>query len=67
MEKEIISPKNIFKYNYDSILICSAYEEDIYKQLVYEIGILEEKVYTRRSFLEQVIFKWYDKKYDFRC
>lgn len=64
MEKEIISPKNIFKYNYDSILICSAYEEDIYKQLVYEIGILEEKVYTRRSFLEQVIFKWYDKKYD---
>lgn len=64
MGKEIISPQNIFKYNYDSILICSAYEEDIYKQLVYEIGILEEKIYTRRSFFEQIIFKWYDKKYD---
>lgn len=62
--KEVIAPDCIFKYNYDIILICSVYEEEIYEQLVSEIGILEEKIYTRRSFFERVIFQWYDKKYD---
>lgn len=64
MGKEIVSPDCIFKYNYDAILICSVYEEEIYEQLVYKIGISKEITYTRRSFFENIIFKWYDKKYD---
>lgn len=63
-EKFIISPKNIFKYNYDAILICSSYEEDIYKQLIFDIKIKEENIYTRRTFFEHIIFPWYDEKYD---
>lgn len=63
-DKKIISPENIYKYDYDAILICSVYEEEIYEQLVYKIKISKEKIYTRKSFFEQIIFPWYDKKYD---
>lgn len=63
-EKIIISPENIFKYNYDAILICSTYEEDIYQQLIIDIKIYEENIYTRRTFFEHMIFPWYNKKYD---
>lgn len=64
IEKKVIAPNCISKYNYDIILICSTYEEEIYEQLVSEIKIVEEKIYTRRIFFEQIIFYWYDKKYD---
>ncbi len=64
LEKEIISPDCIIKYNYDAILICSVYEEDIYIQLVEKMKLSEEKIYTRKSFFEEIIFTWYDKNYD---
>lgn len=64
IEKEIISPECIFKYNYDAILICSVYEEDIYMQLVEKMKLYEKKIYTRKSFFEKIIFKWYDRNYN---
>ncbi|MCI9078949.1 MAG: hypothetical protein HFH68_08505 [Lachnospiraceae bacterium] len=64
IEKEVISPNVISNYNYDAILICSVYEEEIYEQLVNEIGISKEIIYTKISFFEQIIFPWYDVKYD---
>lgn len=64
MEKEIISPLNILKYDYDAILICSVYEEEIYKQLIDKIKVKKNKIYTRISFMHKIIFNWYDKKYN---
>lgn len=63
-EKKIISVQDIFKYDYDIILICSVYEEEIYSQLVFDAGIYEKKIYTRRIFFSKIIFPWYDKKYN---
>lgn len=63
-KKKIISPKNIYKYDYDIILICSVYEEEIFNQLVFEIKVDKEKIYTQKSFMQQVIFYCYDRKYD---
>ena len=40
--KEIISPSDIFKYDFDIILICSVYEEEIYNQLVDKIKVLKQ-------------------------
>ena len=62
--KKIISPQDINKYNYDIILICSVYEEEIHNQIVSAIGVNSEKIYTQKSFIQQIMFSWYDKKYD---
>lgn len=62
--KKIISPQNINKYNYDVILICSVYEEEIYDQLISEIKVSKEQIYTQKSFMQEVIFPWYDRKYN---
>ncbi len=64
IEKKVIAPNDIFKYTYDMILICSVYEEEIYEQLICEVGIEPKKIYTRKNFFEQIIFCWYDRKYD---
>lgn len=61
---EIISPMYIYQYKYDVILICSLYENEIRKQLIYELCIEEEKIENRRHFFDKVIFPWYKKKYE---
>lgn len=63
-EKEIISPCYVDQYDYDVILICSIYEDEICEQLIYQIKVCKEKIYTRRNFFEQIIFPWYDKRYN---
>ncbi len=62
--KEIISPSDIFKYDFDIILICSVYEEEIYNQLVDKIKVLKQNIYTKRTYFENIIFPWYDKIYN---
>lgn len=59
----IESPAHIHQYEYDAILICSIYEEEIEKQLIEEFCIDKEKIETRRDFFDKVIFPWYEKKY----
>ena len=62
--KKIIQPQHISKYNYDIILICSVYEEEIHNQLVSVIRVNSENIYTQKSFIQQIMFPWYDKKYN---
>lgn len=63
-KKKIISPYAISDFDYDVILICSVYEEEVYNQLVFTLDICEKKIYTRRRFFEKFVFPWYDEKYN---
>lgn len=60
---KIRSPVYIQQYEYDLVLICSAYEYEIKEQLVFEYNVSEEKIKTRRVFFDEVIFLWYEKIY----
>lgn len=62
--KPVIPPQEIFRYCYDAILICSSSQEEIYEQLADEHNIPKERIYTRVDFFEQIIFPWFDMKYD---
>lgn len=60
---EIIAPTDLYKYDYDMIIICSLYYEDIRKQLMKEMHISEEKIITYKD-IERAICDSIIEKYE---
>ena len=62
--KIVIEPTNIKKYNADLIVITSMYRDAISKQLVEELGIQKNKIYSYRDYLRKCYADWiYRKRY----
>lgn len=57
---EIVSPQEINQYMYDRILICSVYYADIYRQLVEEIHVPENKITDHTYFIKKNLLNYYD-------
>lgn len=56
------APSNLTKYCYDIILICSIYDKEIRKQLLFDFHVDESRIDTRRDYFENYIFPWYKAK-----
>ena len=56
----ITSPYDIQKYEYDVILICSAYEYEIEGQLIYELNVDKEKIDVQPD-LDAMVNKVWEK------
>lgn len=61
--KDIISPSQIYNYEFEKILICSSYEKEIKIQLINELNILPENIIIRKD-MSEVIYEYFDKVYD---
>lgn len=62
---EIIPPCELYKVNYDVIVICSLYYKDIKKQLIEELRIPEERIITYKDIEKEICIKII-KKYEGR-
>ena len=62
--KKIIAPQDIQSCDADMVVITSVYEKTIYKQLVADLNIPEEKICTFKEYARQKCAKWiYKKRY----
>lgn len=58
----IIMPEDIKNIDFDKIIICSVYEEDIEKQIIQDLGINKEKIIEFKN-VQKEIAHYYKNRY----
>lgn len=61
--KKIILPSQICNYEFERILICSSYVKEIKLQLINELNIKSDCIFTRED-MDEIIYEYFDKTYD---
>ena len=61
--KKIILPSQICNYEFERILICSSYVKEIKLQLINELNIKSDRIFTRED-MDGIIYEYFDKTYD---
>ncbi|MCM1235850.1 MAG: hypothetical protein NC489_37640 [Ruminococcus flavefaciens] len=63
--KPVVSPSDISKYDYDYIVICSTFIDEIKQQLINEIGCQAEYILST-SDMKDIIYNYFNEKLELR-